>query len=542
MRTYIEYLTIPWATVFFALIALFWHHFISIDSYSANQRDILAGGVNSDNILRHATEVLGFSPIFWCSNPESNWNLKEDGLYSNDNLRFELTKDTRIFKNEDSATPSSVITGVACRPLAWFVAQNRLSIYLGQSQYLTLKFQDKLKRDNAFEWISHNILFAQIKAHVGRDIDSDKINKYLTSKFRNQRERDRVFNEMNIHQKIIAHARDNRERYLEELEEKQILFHAAKQYYAGKGQGTLERVLGFGATAIVFRVQKVGDTSSIAVKVKKSVSDDEEFELQQRAYDVHPQIGEYLIEVKNIIKDVKYDDKDFVFCEMEFVDALDGFDYFEKGHFGDVRFVKEINRLVSVLSTVMSMLNAKGIVHRDIKPENLLMSDTFVKLIDFGLANSLDLNVGSVAQFSPIQMYQSKGNLIQANLVMEEFEVILSVLDIIDRQYDDVFTNYYKAKREAVFLRNPGSGTQESYEIRNLAYMYRERENHFIIALEEKQNVPKKIIDFVRELIHGDLQFKWCRADLSACYGGWTWLMLQNAAWRTLRVKKTTGL
>ena len=74
---------------------------------------------------------------------------------------------------------------------------------------------------------------------------------------------------------------------------------------------------------------------------------------------------------------------------MELVEGGELFDrVIDKGVYTE----DEAMQVMQSLTTAVSCLHQNGVVHRDIKPENILLSknsDTFIKLTDFGLSNTM---------------------------------------------------------------------------------------------------------------------------------------------------------
>jgi serine/threonine protein kinase len=65
---------------------------------------------------------------------------------------------------------------------------------------------------------------------------------------------------------------------------------------------------------------------------------------------------------------------------------------------------KEINRIISSLLDALEIVEENNLVHRDIKPENIIINDSRVVLIDFGIARKIDQKsiTNSYAVFGPM--------------------------------------------------------------------------------------------------------------------------------------------
>ena len=79
--------------------------------------------------------------------------------------------------------------------------------------------------------------------------------------------------------------------------------------------------------------------------------------------------------------------KDRLYMIMEWIDGTPLLDYINQQKCG----LKQILNLFLQVCEAVSYAHAKGIIHRDIKPSNILVSEEgVVKLLDFGIAKSLD--------------------------------------------------------------------------------------------------------------------------------------------------------
>ena len=169
----------------------------------------------------------------------------------------------------------------------------------------------------------------------------------------------------------------------------------------------IEKVIGIGGMAIVFKATDLLMRRLVAVKIlKDEIAGDEpsvkRFINESKAVAMlsHPNIVNiYDVSVRDNIK----------YIVMEFVDGITLKNYMRH------REVLNLREIVSYTTQILRALDhahKKGIIHRDIKPQNILVhADGHIKVADFGIArmaNSSTLTrgdsvMGSVHYFSPEQ-------------------------------------------------------------------------------------------------------------------------------------------
>ena len=144
----------------------------------------------------------------------------------------------------------------------------------------------------------------------------------------------------------------------------------------------LEKLLGVGGMAVVFKATDLKENHYAAIKLlKKEISEDEEalkrFDTESRAVSMlsHPNIvGIYSVSTENELK----------YLVMEYVEGITLRTYMDK------KGPLPAEEVISFSEQILAALNhahSKGIVHRDIKPQNiLLLKDGIVKVTDFGIA------------------------------------------------------------------------------------------------------------------------------------------------------------
>ena len=170
----------------------------------------------------------------------------------------------------------------------------------------------------------------------------------------------------------------------------------------------IEKVIGIGGMAIVFKATDMLMRRTVAVKIlKDEISADEQsvkrFINESKAVAMlsHPNIVNiYDVSVRDNIK----------YIVMEFVEGITLKNYMKH------REVLNLREIVSYTTQILRALDhahKKGIVHRDIKPQNImLLKNGIIKVMDFGIAKlpnaetvtMTDKAIGTVYYISPEQV------------------------------------------------------------------------------------------------------------------------------------------
>jgi len=170
----------------------------------------------------------------------------------------------------------------------------------------------------------------------------------------------------------------------------------------------IEKVIGIGGMAIVFKATDMLMRRTVAVKIlKDEISADEQSvkrfinESKTVAMLSHPNIVNiYDVSVRDNIK----------YIVMEFVEGITLKNYMKH------REVLNLREIVSYTTQILRALDhahKKGIVHRDIKPQNImLLKNGIIKVMDFGIAKlpnaetvtMTDKAIGTVYYISPEQV------------------------------------------------------------------------------------------------------------------------------------------
>ncbi len=177
----------------------------------------------------------------------------------------------------------------------------------------------------------------------------------------------------------------------------------------------IEKVIGIGGMAVVFKADDMLMRRSVAVKIlKDDVAKDEQsvkrFINESKAVSMlsHPNIVNiYDVSMKNAEK----------YIVMEYIEGITLKNYMtRKGALS----LREIIGYTEQILRALEHAHAKGIVHRDIKPQNImLLKNGIVKVTDFGIAKlpnaetvtMTDKAIGTVYYISP---EQASGNAIDA--------------------------------------------------------------------------------------------------------------------------------
>ncbi len=170
----------------------------------------------------------------------------------------------------------------------------------------------------------------------------------------------------------------------------------------------IEKVIGIGGMAIVFKATDLLMRRLVAVKIlKDEIAGDEQsvkrFINESKAVAMlsHPNIVNiYDVSVRDNIK----------YIVMEFVDGITLKNYMRH------REVLNLREIVSYTTQILRALDhahKKGIIHRDIKPQNImLLKNGAIKVMDFGIAKlpnaetvtMTDKAIGTVYYISPEQV------------------------------------------------------------------------------------------------------------------------------------------
>ena len=173
------------------------------------------------------------------------------------------------------------------------------------------------------------------------------------------------------------------------------------------GRYRIEKVLGTGGMAVVFRAHDLKEDRTVAIKMlRDEIAGDPEavqrFVNESRAVSMlsHPNIVD--------IHDVSVETQR-KYLVMEYIEGISLRSYMDK------RGALPLNEIISYTEQILSALahaHSKGVVHRDIKPQNImLLKDGAVKVMDFGIAKlpdsdtatMSDKTVGTVYYISPEQ-------------------------------------------------------------------------------------------------------------------------------------------
>lgn len=167
------------------------------------------------------------------------------------------------------------------------------------------------------------------------------------------------------------------------------------------GRYRVLRILAEGGCASIYRAEAVHTNQLVALKVIKS--DDRLAKRFRREFEILS-----CLQHENIARPLEiFTHGPLIIFSMELLE-----DGAESMKFPLLRNYRDVAKLFAVLARTMQYVHTQGIVHRDIKPENILFVNGSPKIIDFGLAVTLEEEVhvlapctglGSVHYVSPEQ-------------------------------------------------------------------------------------------------------------------------------------------
>lgn len=173
------------------------------------------------------------------------------------------------------------------------------------------------------------------------------------------------------------------------------------------GRYKIEKIIGIGGMAVVFRAVDLLMNRTVAIKMlKEEIADDEE---SVKRF-VNESKAVAMMSHRNIVSiyDVSVRD-DIKYIAMEYVEGITLRNYMSK------RGRLTLREIISYTEQILSALthaHEKGIVHRDIKPQNImLLKSGIIKVTDFGIAKlpnaetvtMTDKAIGTVYYISPEQ-------------------------------------------------------------------------------------------------------------------------------------------
>ena len=283
----------------------------------------------------------------------------------------------------------------------------------------------------------------------------------------------------------------------------------------------IERVVGVGGMAIVFKATDLLMRRSVAVKIlKDEISGDEQsvkrFENECKAVSMlsHPNIVE--IHDVSVRKTVKY-------IVMEYVEGITLKTYMQH------REVLNLREIISYTTQILRALDhahKKGIVHRDIKPQNImLLKNGIIKVMDFGIAKlpnaetvtMTDKAIGTVYYISPEQAsggdIDARSDLYSLGAMMYEMAtgqlpftaespVSVALMQVNDNATDPrVINPNIPAGLEQIIVRamekDPANRYQSAEEM--LSHLLKLRENPKIIFKENTKQQKIKAKEQAKE-------------------------------------------
>ena len=276
----------------------------------------------------------------------------------------------------------------------------------------------------------------------------------------------------------------------------------------------IEKVIGIGGMAIVFKATDLLMRRTVAVKIlKDEAAADEQsvkrFTNESRAVAMlsHPNIVNiYDVSVRENIK----------YIVMEFVEGITLKSYMQH------REVLNLREIISYTTQILRALDhahKKGIVHRDIKPQNImLLKNGVIKVMDFGIAKLPNAEtvtmtgkaIGTVCYISPElvsgQKIDSRSDLYSLGVMMYEMAtgqlpftaetpVSVALMQVNDEPAPPRSVNpHIPQGLEQIILRAMEKDPEERYQSAEdmLGHLLKLRENPKIIFRDNKAKKQKQ--------------------------------------------------
>ncbi|MGN1410198.1 MAG: protein kinase [Eubacteriales bacterium] len=276
----------------------------------------------------------------------------------------------------------------------------------------------------------------------------------------------------------------------------------------------IERVIGIGGMAIVFKATDLLMRRVVAVKIlKDEISGDEQsvkrFTNESRAVAMLSHQNIVNIYDVSVRENIKY-------IVMEFVEGITLKNYMEH------REVLNLREIISYTTQILRALDhahKKGIIHRDIKPQNImLLKNGVIKVMDFGIAKlpnaetitMTDKAIGTVYYISPEQVtggdIDARSDLYSLGAMMYEMAVgelpftadtpvSVALMQVNDAPTPPREINpHIPVGLEQIILKamekNPDDRYQSAEEM--LGHLLKLRENPKIIFKENNKSVKAK--------------------------------------------------
>ncbi len=188
----------------------------------------------------------------------------------------------------------------------------------------------------------------------------------------------------------------------------------------------IEKVIGIGGMAVVFKATDLLMRRTVAVKILKDEISGDEQSVKRFANEVR---AVSMLSHQNIVNIYDISVRDNIkYIVMEYVDGITLKNYMQH------REVLNLREIISYTTQILRALDhahKKGVVHRDIKPQNImLLKNGVIRVMDFGIAKlpnaetitMTDKAIGTVYYISPEQV---KGGEIDARSDLYSLGVLL---------------------------------------------------------------------------------------------------------------------